>query len=614
LKRLIEDVPILGKVGVNLLELSNEVYKIYEVCGESERQKGTFHLGLISEAFKGMNHSRYDYLILQFVVSEIIDAFHKGTNSTQGSITISKRNYTGNDLIKTWILLSNFGHCKNTISDEKALLLGVSANKRNKTRLINLINDGDLKVWAEDVIEKFDYVNFHHILSIIRIIKATKKRIVLRKKILDAYRLLLLDSNLTSFIANPQKTDHLKSVYSNVRNLCILALDSRNTSLPFTFDILSAVVNYDLMESRFLQRTVGDLLRPMISLLYDTVYLDPKSQAFQRSYELRALSINPKLDMITIEKAIMNGLVTDRTCNLTHFVRVSVKYEFLENKNMKDDIRALLLIKRGIDNIEVSVDYNPYRLVRVIDFYTSDYFQVVDLPRLLEGIYRLVERQWSGVFKGIVHNNSKILKVATNAVDKLTDDPAKRQEAISKLTDVVYRQSLELINSHNLPVFKDLLWSVLKYYLDSRYTIDISSFGRHFEPYAVRLANGMSNIDKIFEDASLKITDPDQLHEVNQLRKSATRKYQGNVIVCLERIVIYDYSRPPEKRIVTDIDGIILKFKENELVLEIHEAKKNRHAVRDAKKDLDKLTSLLSRSANGRRIVGIKNSGAKVVI
>ena len=109
-KRIEEDIPILGRVYVNFVDLASRFFEVYLKEQEVERQRKTAHLGLISKAFKGINHSRFDYLILQCVISELADNNFKGTTSAQGNIKLNGKKYFGNDIIKSWCLFSNFGH------------------------------------------------------------------------------------------------------------------------------------------------------------------------------------------------------------------------------------------------------------------------------------------------------------------------------------------------------------------------------------------------------------------------------------------------------------------------------------------------------------------------
>ena len=185
--RIKEDIPILGKVTVNFIDLSAKLYQHYIDVNEIDRQKKTAHLGLISHAFKNSNHSRFDYLILQCVISELIENTFKGTTNAQGNITIDGDKHFGNDIIKTWILLSNFGHCKNTIGDEKTILIHCIQNKSFKRKLLNCIKDARLKKWSEEVITNFDYVSFHHIISFIRIYKTFTRRVARQNELLKIY-------------------------------------------------------------------------------------------------------------------------------------------------------------------------------------------------------------------------------------------------------------------------------------------------------------------------------------------------------------------------------------------------------------------------------------------
>ena len=384
-KRIDEDIGILGKVSVNFQQLSTQILKIYEKEEEINRQKSILHLGLISEAFSGINHTRYEYLILQCVISELADNSFKGTSSAQGHIKINGKEYTGNDIIKSWFLLSNFGHCKNTIGDEKALLLKTINRKGLRSYLLNNIRDGKLKDWASNVIDSFDYVNFHHILSIRRVYKSLKRKLNLQNEILTVYKILLLDSNETNDIANRIKVEQLKMIHKNIRDLAIISLDSRNSSLPIAFDILSTVLSFDFYENRLQQTQASELFHPTLSLLIDSLYLHPESQKFQRSYEIDAIQNIDTTDYgVHIDKALQEGLADPKQCNLQHFLRTTTD---LRLDQLKENLRLALTIKRGTSNVEASLDYNPISRKQVMDFFVhkSD-FALSQFPRFLTNI------------------------------------------------------------------------------------------------------------------------------------------------------------------------------------------------------------------------------------
>ncbi|MGB3776953.1 MAG: hypothetical protein WA960_01235 [Tunicatimonas sp.] len=618
-RRIEADIPVLGKVYVNFVNLASQIYALYEKEKEVDRQKDMPHLGLISRASKGINHSRYEYLVLQCVISELVENNFKGTTSAQGSITVDGVKYFGNDIIKTWFLLSNFGHCKNTIGDEKALLLRAVQNRGFKSYLLKpLKEDEELKPWAEGVINDFDYLNFHHILAIIRVYKCLPRKLNDQKKIITIYKLLLLDSSLTSSVANQLQVEQLKLIHSNIRSLAILALDSRNSSLPISIDILSTILSFDFYENRYQQTKTSEIFNPMLSMLYDMLYLNPKSQTYHRAYELKASAtlLNRNHDAC-LKEAIESGLANPDDCNLSHFLRTELHIDNVADKNIGDALRKSLTVKREVQSVEASVDYNPFTLIRVMDFYMQRTFQPNDFPKFLTNIARILEDETKGTIKGQIDNKGPLLNGLYEGMRKINlteDDENVLQDAVEKR---ISSEALDQITKKNIPVFKEILWSVLKHHLKDRYYFDIDHHtSKEYNYFGVKFSPGIDLLTKEVEQAIEQTENRDRQHELRQLLKSANRKFEGTTIACLSRTTIYDYSKAPSQRKVTDIDSLLLKFNSDEMILELHESKNTKASASDAKKDLkDKLTKTLNNSKGYRyRIVEVKNMGAKIVI
>jgi hypothetical protein len=615
-KRIEENIPILGRVYVNFIELSEKIFDIYLKEGEIERQKNISHLGLIAKAFNGINHSRYEYLILQCVISELAENNFKGTTSAQGSIKINKKEYFGNDIIKSWFLLSNFGHCKNTIGDEKALLLKAIQQKGFKSKLLNAIKDPDLKKWGDLVIDNFDYVKFHHILSIRRIYKSIPRKISLQNELISIYKLLLLESNATTKIANSIQVEQLKLIHNNIRNLSVIALDSRNSSLPITIDILSTVLSFDFYENRYQQTKTSEILNPLLSLLYDTLYLNTKSQTYQRSYETKAFSNITKNFNETIEKSFKTGLSDSNKLTLKHFLRIELHVDFVKEKDLSIALRNFLTVKRGVKNVEVSLDYNPFTSFRVMDFYLiKDKFKSENLPKFITNISNLLDQQVIGTLRNeVAKKNSLIKDIKRGFIE--TKLASESVDVLNKIiTKNLITSSTSQIKSKNIPPFKEILWALLRYHIKDNYYFDIDHhtsseynfFGINSQAIGDLLSNEINNALSI-------VTDVDRKHELNQLKHSTKRKFDGTIISCLSRITIYDYSKPPSKRKVTDIDSLVLKFNENKLFLELHESKNTKNPVKDAKKDLrSHLINVLDKNIK-YSIKDVKGFGAKIVI
>lgn len=616
--RIEENISLFGKVSVNFLEISKVVFNLYEGTNEIERQKETPHLGLISKAFVGINHSRWEYLILQCVISEIIDNNNKGTSNTQGSITINKEEFFGNDIIKSWILLSNFGHCKNTIGDEKSILLHCTQSKKFKNFLINSIKDEDLKKFSIKVIEDFDYVNFHHVLSIYRIFKNTKKKIFLREKLLNIYKILLLPIKEIENIANGVKSQQLRSIYRIIRNVCIISLDSRNSSLPINIDILSIILSYNFTENRYNESTIDLILNPILSSLYETLYLNEQSQLFQRDYEIKAnLSLNKLTNVesfkLAIENAIHLGLSSDFNCNYSHFLRVKLNSKYVEKSKFSEILRTALTIRRELSEIaEASVDINPFSKDYFFDFYFSkNKFNKSHMVKYLQNIEGVLDKQIIGTIDQSIDEYKPII----SRLGKEFNSREYYKDIVEALKKELSNIAIEKVKKENLQTYKSILWSFLRFHFKERYYFDIEHhINDEYNFFGVKISDGLDILTSQLNKSINLEKDLDRKHELLQLQKGVSRKFDGVIIACLNRIIIYDYSQPPSKRMVTDIDSLILKFNKNNIYFEIHESKNTKTAESEAKKDIkNKLSKVLDKSFNKYSIKTVRNMGAKVV-
>lgn len=613
--RKLEYIPILGKVTVNYSDMITvKVVEQFDAIGEFNRLKKINHLGLISHVFPTLNHTRFDYLIFQSVLSELIENNFKGTTSAQGSIKIKGRKYSGNQIIKLWILLSNFGHCKHTIGDEKAMLLYASDKRGFLSTLCKpFSNDLDLVDFSKDIVRKLDYIRFHHIVSLYRIYKVFSHNKTIQNELIDIYKILILPLNKISYISDILKAEQLKVIYKNIRDVSIIALDTQNSHLPINIDILSTILSFDFHFDKFQGRKLSELLNPLTNLLYDNLYLNSKAQTLQRSYEIDSLNEMKTLTYTKIiEKGLNEGLGDPNNCQLTHFVR---KEYILDSKQkIKDHFSISQNIVKKSKIYETSIDFNILNRKVVLDFYfKTNGFTKKDFPKLLDTIYRISEIIEKVQFSSKNTINSNLINEINEDI-QITDDC--KNKIIPKLENLFSRyfnfEMLELNHS----MIKNLLWSTIRYHFKDNYTFDIDSFTITDE-IGLILPSGKDlltyKIDNKIKE--LSSVDLDRVHELNHLRHSIKRRYDGIVIGCIARVKIYDYSLAPDKRIVTDIDSILLKFNANSTVLEFNESKNTSASENDATRDLkNKFKKVLNENSKGGRIEKVTKYGAKYVI
>ena len=277
-------LPSLGCVSVNFYCIAKEVSALYEKLNEFDRQKSINHLGLISSEIDGASHSRYEYLMLQCAISDILDKLHKGS-APQGSLKVNGCELSGNAILKAWFMLSNLGHLKNTYGDEKALLLYTLKRSGFKSKLLNTIRNDWLKEWCKDAIENFHYQNFHYVISSYRIYKHQPRMLANQDKMALLLELLLRNVDEINHKLNKAKLVQLKGLFKKIRDIAIVTIDGHYSHTPLSVDLLSSLVSFDEIEGGVFGKDISSSLTPLRNLLHEEIYLHPSVIANQRSYE-----------------------------------------------------------------------------------------------------------------------------------------------------------------------------------------------------------------------------------------------------------------------------------------------------------------------------------------
>ena len=404
-------LPILGKVSISFYSCAEKVLEIYKKTDEFKRQKNIHHLGLISNVFEGASHTRYEYVLLQAGLTDLLDNIHKGSSTaSQGSLKVDGKECSGNGLIKAWLLLSNFGHLKNTIGDEKSLLLYALQQPGFKSQLLSPIHDHLLRSWSEAVIERFDYVNFHHILSIRRVYKELPRQLAFQNELAKLYKLLLIDVDKLDIKVNINKLSQLKRLFTTIRALAIVTIDGHYSHTPISIDLISTVLSIDSLENSYKDIYLLESIRPILSSLHENIYLDRQVLESQRDYEIRALEYLKKKPKApnsyeeSIRKAFEKGLVNITSNRLKHFARFPITKSMQPDTKFYDEFRNLQTVKRKCPNVEASLDTNPITETRYADFFINNsQFNVNDLPRFIYNICLLISAQ----VKHLIDNTSK---------------------------------------------------------------------------------------------------------------------------------------------------------------------------------------------------------------
>jgi hypothetical protein len=266
------------------------LYDFLDEIGEIDRLKNLDHLGDVREVIDGTRHSRFDYIALIFALidnwAQIAKEIH-ATSEVNIDPKAGKGKVKGKDLIKCWALLLSIGHLDWTFPT-KRILLEVLRERELHTKLIESIEDKEIRKKAEEIFEFRSYNNFYQILAYLRFRCLYEKyRDKIDENWLKRYEWMFKKYIIDDFSdkVKESKIIHFKNLYRNVRRIAFLLLDSFYTPSGLNLSPVLLFGNPELMLSIvFDEAEISNTLKFLNRQLYKSVYLNEKVLAIHSLY------------------------------------------------------------------------------------------------------------------------------------------------------------------------------------------------------------------------------------------------------------------------------------------------------------------------------------------
>lgn len=610
-------LPALGHVHVNYYGCSALCYQLYQHTHETERQSNIPHLGLISRRYPGSHHTRWEYAALQCALVDLLDRIHKDNPEVGlGTLKCAGNTVQGSELLKSWALLSNFGHCKKTFSDEKVILNALRHSKVRRREYLRAVGTTPLRDDARSVIDSYSYGQFHWSLASVRIGRALGAYSRLKKPL--QYLLEIRRVHDPASITNKKKLHQLRRIAELIRKMAIVAIDSRNSHIPIAFDLSSAIVSMDLTEHTFGGESVEGVLNPIIGMLTDLLYADPDVMTMMRDYELQG-----EAEVVTltvgqmITRAFDQGIVEPFEARYSHFHRQVIPLT-VERSRYEERRRAERLL-HGIGPERAQVDDNVNQDRRYLDFLTpNDRTTKTDLGRCiyiacmnLLNVVRFHARD-----RARAHIDDRDwwrarldeAEVDARTIERLDMAYVSRMGKYVDLHEIIDRQCAPIVAS------------VVNLILGGPLTLSIDPSEASRSHYGLYIVNdGKVIIDRYsgpMDEVIRRSLDSGRKNEVQLLRDQRIPKKCWFRLACFAPILIMDPTRPPGKRRKTDVDGLIVTGIGKDVCVDIFEAKQpTAGSVRQAKGELRQTVKPLLRSAvvAGGRILG-HTRGARLAL
>ncbi|MEZ4680535.1 MAG: hypothetical protein R2932_40605 [Caldilineaceae bacterium] len=606
-KQITATLPALGTYTISFYKESATVIDCF---GEKELQRlgRVDHLGITSKIFTGASHSRLEYALLQCAIIELLPKFHKDDERFAISNKVildhlSQPLSSGEELLKSWALLSNFGHMQFTYGPERALLQFVKTSPRFRKKLLDGHWCPDMRRWCENVIDEHVDTDFHFVLTLHRICQMTK-RSKTKGMFMHMLRNLLLplDELHIQEQAQRYKLFRLRKIYGQVRQLCIVALDAYYSHQPIRYQIAGALIDLNrLLDESETRSGFLSLLRETAGWLAEEIYMHPNAAAIVRQYEIDAHKKLEREDQRLangvdkfddfLRNAMQNGFGEPRVGHLLPFLRMSfplqdfLRYSTTNLNNIRGELEKRLLHETAI---RISVLRNPYSDKIHLDFLIS----AADCTP--KHIFQLYAKLYTWFAR-------RLEAEAQLALRRLPRFPkAQYDEVLAVLRP--HLLAVEL--NQNFSILSALLECFIQFLLPEGYSGVISEYLPSREddrPIQAQFSylrggsyDGLSDkLTSVIKDNPANLPN-DRIHELKTLLHVVTHSKAGLIIACTEKFLIKSSTG---KR-VDDWDGVVLEISEQKVALKVIEAKNGKgykKAANEAFKQLDTTRELLTR-------------------
>lgn len=165
---LAHSFPVFGSIEVPLHAESSTIFELLKklpMSGPAHLQK-LDHLGELRTVLRCGQHSRYEYLLLQLYLIHFFKHRAKGFGlSSKIALTPTLIVSSGEELLKCWAVLEEFGHLRGTYEAERFLLEAIVRRPKMRSLFIGSFADRRSKDFAERVIEDQDIWSLHRSIS-----------------------------------------------------------------------------------------------------------------------------------------------------------------------------------------------------------------------------------------------------------------------------------------------------------------------------------------------------------------------------------------------------------------------------------------------------------------
>lgn len=166
-------LPTFGNSVVSLHKESAQILEFFGNEKERERLAKIPHLGVAASCFTGIKHSRLEYVLLQIAVIELVSKLQRSHPffALSNDVVVpglSERISSGEELLKSWVILRNVGHLPYTFGTESVILRFARANSEFYKWITAGCVGERLASWSRAVVDEFRVNEARFLITLLR--------------------------------------------------------------------------------------------------------------------------------------------------------------------------------------------------------------------------------------------------------------------------------------------------------------------------------------------------------------------------------------------------------------------------------------------------------------
>jgi len=286
--------PDLGSVKIKLQNESAEIYRFFKEGWFIKAGKGMgiehferlYQLGALRAVYKTAHHSRWEYMVLQmYLIQELKTASAFGLSTSIPLITRRHKVSSLEELLKSWVLLNNYGHLLDTFEAERVWLELILEESELYKAFISCMLDGISTKLAEEILKEEAIYRFHHLVALALLGRLSKKKGKSRRPF-DLW-IEMIKALLKRDAREGSKLDRALNIFHVLRRVSYVLLDINRSALFLRIDSNNLLRNIlknpdDLLYNP--ESDVNKTLEDIERLLFSEIYASEQACTFKHHY------------------------------------------------------------------------------------------------------------------------------------------------------------------------------------------------------------------------------------------------------------------------------------------------------------------------------------------